>query len=166
MASRVTFREPTLADVLHVARHMRPGDAAECAALGFASPLEALTRSIGASEASNVALFDDEPACIFGVAALHQTALGSSRTHGVAWVLTSTAVDRHRREFLRWSPVMVEGMLSRYETLINVVDDRYHAALRWARWLGFSVSEPVTLPSGVPFRRITLKRDAWVQRQR
>jgi hypothetical protein len=45
-----------------------------------------------------------------------------------------------RRTVARW--------LMMFSALRNVVDDRYAAAHRWLRWLGFEIGEPFTLANG------------------
>ncbi len=140
----------TMSHVSAVAATMRPEDAAEVlASCGF-DPLRALRESVQVSDAAWTLLLDGQPAAVFG-------AVGVASGCGVVWMLTSTMVDRHPIAFLRLCRPVVEALLMHYGLLFNYVDARYEVALRWARWLGFTVSEPEPFGvAGLPFCRIEM----------
>jgi hypothetical protein len=140
-----------------LAATMRADDAAECAAFGL-TPLDALLESLRASEVAWTLLLDGEPAAMWGAEPLRRTLL-SEPGAASAWALTGTAVERHRKEFARVSRAGVAALLARYPVLFADVDARYARALRWVRWLGFTVLPAVPFgASGEPFHPIVLER--------
>ncbi|MNJ26358.1 hypothetical protein D3C77_208360 [compost metagenome] len=66
---------------------------------------------------------------------------------GVPWLISTNAVDQHRRSFLVECDREVAEMRRRHQVLINYTDARYTKALRWLRWLGFEMHDAV--PYGV-----------------
>jgi hypothetical protein len=113
---------------------LRPGDAAEIAALGY-SQVEGLSRSIARSVWADAYVAEDEVAAILG---LGLTAM----VGGLAslWLITGTPVDRHRKEFLRLTRERTARMLAEHGTLRCDVHADYRSAIRWLRWLGFSLA--------------------------
>lgn len=89
-------------------------------------------------------------------------ALGDSRHDdaiGVPWLVSTVHIERHARGFLRACRPLLADMLTRHERLLNMIDSRNTAAIRWLEWLGFTMSEP--MPAGVrglPFRLFTMTR--------
>lgn len=57
-------------------------------------------------------------------------------------------VARHRRAYMVETRRMVARWLMMFGVLRNVVDDRYVAARRWLRWLGFEIGEAFPLANG------------------
>jgi hypothetical protein len=140
-----------------LAPRMRVEDRAEVWASAGLDPLEALRVSVKASAVAYAALFDGEVAALFGVSPAGSV-LG---TAGVVWALTGDLVERHPRAFLRYSEPVLAHLLEHYPLLMNMVDDRYSGALRWVKWLGFTVGPPEPFGrQGRPFRRIEMRRDA------
>lgn len=113
---------------------MRDEDVAECEALGL-EPLRALQDGLAGSVESVTAFFDGEVAAMAGY----------SRTGGV-WMLSGQACTRNPLLFLRMSRRVVDDFLSKQPVLFNGIDARYKGALRWARWLGFTVEAPQEVP--------------------
>ncbi len=130
---------------------LRPGDAAEVAALGV-TPAEALRLSLVRSLWAEAYVVDGEVAAIVGLGL--SSMLGG---HGVPWLLTGPACERHKRRFLVESRRQVERMRTTVLPLINFVHADYGRALRWLTWLGFSIEAPVPL-NGVPFCRFSMER--------
>jgi hypothetical protein len=72
------------------------------------------------------------------------------------------AIDRHPIAFLRESRRLADAF---DREVVNYVDARNVKAVKWFRWLGFAVSEPVPYgPAGVLFHRFTNARDASTRR--
>lgn len=149
--------------VLELARTMRPEDAAEVLAAGHATPFLAIEASLGASTSAWALLLGGELAAIFGIVeeAPHGLLLGPGR--GIPWALTSTAVPKHRKAFLRASRAAAGLFLRRCPELHQFIDARYAAALRWVRRLGFEVlpAEPFG-PHALPFHHVILRRPGHV----
>jgi hypothetical protein len=160
-APSVSLVEATPEHAEALAPQMRLEDEAEVVASGFADAREALLVSLAGSLAAYALLFDGEVAALFGVAPLDETLLGTSSS-GVAWVLTGRAATRHRKAFVRWSRPALALLLRERHHLVNMVDARYAAALRWARWLGFRIGEPEPFgPHGHLFCPISIRRSQW-----
>lgn len=159
----VYIERATEAHARALAHLMRPEDEAECEAVGL-SALAMILKSLGASEIAYAVFFGGELGCIVGVAPYDgDTALGASGC-GTVWMLSGGAVARHKRAFLRTSKTVLAGLLERYGYLENVVDSRYAAAIRWAKWLGFVVREPRRYSfSETPFCHIHIRRESWAE---
>lgn len=77
---------------------------------------------------------------------------------GVPWLISTHAVDQHRRGFLIECDREVAAMRQRHQVLINYTDARYTKALRWLRWLGFHMHKPVPYgAAGELFHPMTLR---------
>lgn len=130
---------------------LRDGDAAEIAAFGL-TPEQALRRSLERAVWAETYLIDGEPAAIVGLGL--SSFVGG---HGVPWLLTGPACERHKKRFLIESQRQVRRMLDQVSPLINYVAADYVRALRWLSWLGFTLDAPAPL-NGFPFRRIHKER--------
>jgi len=138
-----------------LAAELRPGDLKECEGFGFSGPLHALTRSVEVSDAAWVATVDDEVLAAWGVR-LESTLTGLASV----WLLTGTAVDRHRRVFLRLSKAALSWILMGYPKIFAMIDADYTQAIRWAGWLGFLLSDPITW-NGRRWYRAEMEASRW-----
>jgi hypothetical protein len=159
-ARKVEIVPATEAHAHELAPSLRPADAAEVKASGGFEPLDALLASLGVSEVASTLLIDGKVAAIFGVAPAHFDVEGEGvRDVGVVWLLGGTALFEAPLSFLRRCRPVVREFLERYPLLMNAIDARYEKALRWAKWLGFQVMEPVPFGfEGRPFCFISLGR--------
>ena len=74
-------------------------------------------------------------------------------------MLTTEKMKDHPRELLKWSKIFVESWQEEYPLLQNYVDARYAPALRWAKWLGFTIEDTFPFgPDAVPFYKIVRRR--------
>lgn len=94
---------------------------------------------------------DDRPVGMFGVGDINVLA-----RVGAPWLLGTEDLPRHAMIFLRNCPYWVGQLLEGYDTLRNSVDDRNKLAVRWLKWLGFKMSEPVAF-RGHLFRMFEMK---------
>ena len=113
---------------------MREEDRSEVLSLGGMTPWEALESSLDASVEAWAGLADGRVLCIFGVAPL--SILGNGL---IPWMLSSTELPKHARQFARVSKGVVAIWKEKYPRLENLVDARYSTAVRWLKWLGFNV---------------------------
>jgi hypothetical protein len=139
----------TEAHARELAANMREEDAAECWAVAHHTPLQALFTSLKASRRPLAGLADDTVLCMFGVL---EPALVCGI--GAPWFLSSKDLPKHARAFLRFSRVWAERLAHEHSFLVNHVDARHTAAVRWVQWLGFTIdpAEP-SGPDRVPFHR-------------
>lgn len=149
------IRPATPGDLETLAASMRAEDAAEVKASCGLDPLQALQASAAASEAPLALELGGELAALFGVAPGPRTALLGPTSYDVIWALTGRAVDRHRRGFWLASQRVVEVFLEHHPVLVNYVDARYDAALRWVARLGAQVLPAIPFgASGLPFHPV------------
>lgn len=144
----------TEAHARELAPRLREEDAAEILASGGFTPLEALLDALAISTEAYAVSMRGELALMFGIVP------GSFLSGEVyPWALTSAVVERFPRAFLRGSREVVGCWLERYPLLVQEVDARYRAALRWARAIGFDVAPAAPFGlAGRPFHRITARR--------
>lgn len=133
----------------YVAEHMRAADVAEIWVGWRHTPAEAIARSVAVSRDAFTGLADGVPFCVFGVGTA--TAMGDV---GSPWMLGTEALPRHARTFLRGSVAFVGHVRGEYSRLENYVDARNTLALRWLKWLGFTMEEAVPFgPDKLPFHK-------------
>ena len=142
---------PTPAHVAELAQTIRSADVEEVWAMTHQTPRQALQQAV--TRQTRTGLADGEVLCIFGVHS--PTVLGMT---GVPWMLSSDALPKHARAFLRGSVEWIEMIRHQYSLLVNYVDARNLMAIRWLKWLGFELQEPV--PYGaeqLPFHRFEMR---------
>ena len=132
---------------------MRQADRDEVFAASGKSPAEALAYSLRKSAMAHTALIDGRPEVMFGVGDLNVLA-----GVGAPWLLGTDEVEKHAVAFLRGSVEWKLKLLARYSVLRNFVDDRNTASIRWLKWLGFTLSDPVEV-RGYVFRLFELRAD-------
>jgi hypothetical protein len=115
---------------------LRHGDACEVAACGL-SKEDAIAQSLARSLWAETYLVDGEVAAMVGLAVSSVIA-----GHGVPWLLTGPACERHKRRFMVESRRQVARMLEQASPLVNYVHADYGRAVRWLEWLGFRIGPP------------------------
>lgn len=158
MKTEAQLEQATVEHAYELAETMRPEDAAEALAWTGEGPLQSVLHCLESSSAAWTVLVGGEVLCLCGVA--------PSRTpgRGIAWMLSSEQILRHRRPFIRVSRRVVSMMLELYPVLVNAVDARYWLSIRWLQWMGFTVDKTTTIEvRGQCFHPIEARRDAWVQ---
>ena len=134
-----------------IAADMRQADRREVWASHRHTPAQALTFSLQHSELAWTCLVDGTPAIMWGVARL-----GSLISYkGAPWLLGTDLFFRRipalHREFLRQCPDYVARMQARFPRLENIVHAKHRSALRWLRWLGFTVGAQTVERNGEQF---------------
>jgi hypothetical protein len=132
--------------------NLRAQDEAEIRS-GGSTPEQALTEAFDKSNEPLAVLFEGRVLAIFGVAKPHAIS-----DYGMIWMLGSKEVPKHTKMLLRASKAYVKRELRKTSHLVNYVDAEYQEAVRWLRWLGFTVS-PATPrgPNGELFHKIEIK---------
>ena len=78
---------------------------------------------------------------------------------GVPWMITTDHIASDPRGFLRASRAVLVEMQQRHYQLLNYVDARNTAAIRWLAWLGFVIGDAVPYGvQGLPFRKFHMIR--------
>ena len=126
---------------------MRSADVRECWAANHYAPYDALKHSLYHTHAPKTGLWNRKVICIWGVGKITHLS-----KEGIPWMLTSNLVDTHYREFLRRGPELVMNIKKEAVVLLNMVDSRNKRAIRWLKWLGFIIHDPVPFgPDGMLF---------------
>lgn len=139
----------TLDDCLDLAPNMRQADKDEIWASAKLGPYGALVESWELSPMSWAGKVDDEVVCIFGVGAVSFLS-----QKGAPWLLGAHGLERYSFAFLRRNQSIIREMHELFPLLENYVDARNETSIRWLRWLGFKIEEPVPYGAfGMPFHR-------------
>ena len=133
---------------------LRQADIDEMWAAHHLEPSMGVWLSLAVSRDTSYAGFvDDEPVCLFGVALPHILIPA-----GRPWMVGTDQVPKHSTAFLRMSREHVKKMSKQFPYMFNFVDDRHKVAIRWLRWLGFTVEEPAPYGAeGLPFRHFYMR---------
>lgn len=123
-----------------IAVRARPADVAELWAQARTTPLQAMVYGIERGVFALTGIADGAPVCMFGVTVA--SALGGI---GCPWLVGTEGIERHQRLFLRASRPVVEEMNRMFPRLVNAVDARNTVAIRWLRWLGFTLYPAVPM---------------------
>lgn len=98
-------------------------------------------------------LCDDVPLAVFGVV---------DRGDGIGnpWAIFTCEARKHKYELARSSQFVINILKRDFALLYNYVDDRNSLAIRWLKWLGFRMSEPLPYgPFGCMFRLFDWRSD-------
>jgi len=125
-----------------MAHRMRQADVMEVWATNRSRPLEALAKSTRLSEKARTGLIDGEIVCMFGV--YRQNLMGA---RGTIWLLGTDLLQKHGRRFLRRNRDETDRLSNGFSLLENYCDARNTVAIRWLKWLGFTIDPPA--PHGV-----------------
>jgi len=127
-------RPAKLEDSLQLAPKIRKGDRQEIMASDGASPLEALVIPFTQKNAKIYSIIGTKSEGVIGM-------FGSSPTkekgYGVVWLLSSEALFKHTKQFIKECPKWVNDMSKGYKYVYNFVDERNWKSLKWLQFLGF-----------------------------
>ncbi len=135
-----------------IAARMRAADMTECAAMGHA-PRQALRAGLRGSSICLTAMVDGRAEAMIGLVVTNALC-----GEGSPWMLGTDAIYRHPRALLRGGPPLLAAMLdstARLENLVSADNDR---AIRFLRWLGFTIDQEVRMIAGTPFHSFMLER--------
>ena len=112
----------------------------------FGEPVRETVRdALERSRRAWVAL-DGEGAFVAAFGVADATVIGG---HGLTWCLTSERIARHPRRAALLSRAWVAAMRAEYHTLSGWCDAKHTTAVRWLRWLGFTVLPPQPYGAGL-----------------
>ena len=131
-------------EALEIALIVRDADREEIDALGMGM-VEALKTCFGGSLKASKIVIGGKIVAVFGDA-FHSAQVG------VPWLISTYHVEQHPKAFLQVCKPEVREMLTRHKSLLNFVDVRNKAAVKWLKWLGFEFLEPIQYgPKGMLF---------------
>lgn len=131
-------RAASIEDIEHLSNNMRAADVNEVWSSHRHTPEMALTHSFLSSAVSWTIVYENEPVAMFGVSV---TSLLSKT--GVPWILGTDKIKDVYVEFLRHSHYYVGQMLKHRTALYNFVDARNIVSIRWLKWCGFKMLDPI-----------------------
>lgn len=148
------LRRATLEDAESIACYAREADVRELWACAKTTPLAAMVKGMRVSPDAWTWLVDGVPVCMFGVAPY--SILGGG---GCPWLIGTHEIDSHAWLFLRNSKDGILGLLAQWDHLHNWVDARNTKAIKWLKFLGFTIhpAEPYG-PFGLPFHHFEMRR--------
>lgn len=150
----IEFVKPTVELVESIAADMRQADVDEVWASNHHTPLESLMKGWQLSNLSTVVVYDNEPLVMIGV--VKRDMLTGS---GVVWMLGANRALKYRKEFLRQTKPVIDEMLTIYPRLCNMVHNKNTDSIRWLKWLGFTIDDPIPHgPDDELFHRFHLER--------
>jgi len=151
--SGVDFRPAAAADAAALAAAMREADRQEVAATSGPDILAAVVRSMAVTPDCMAAERGSALVALFGVAPI-------SLLEGIGspWMLGTTALERIPGALTRSVRHYLVGMLRAYPILVNHVDARNTASVRWLWRLGFAIYAPEPFGVlGLPFHRFEMR---------
>jgi hypothetical protein len=145
---------PTEKAIRHISKNMRASDIKEIIAAGSDSPYNTLKRSVEASKTCSVVSFEGEPLVIVGM-----NKPNISTGTAVIWLLGTNNSLKFKREFMYYSRMAIDEMLTEAYRLTNYVHIGNKPSVRWLNALGFTLDKPVKLgPYGESFSRFVMER--------
>ena len=135
-------------DVDYLIPRIRESDRNEIAALSGRTVLQVLPISVQISRVSKIIQNESgDPVAIFGVADGCPDPYGVVLPFGVVWLLGTYELEgAERTSFIRLSRDLIPMvMLPRYRFLHNYCWSANQQSLRWLKWCGFTVTEPVRI---------------------
>lgn len=132
----VEFKKPTQEMIQFIADNMRQDDVDEVLAASNLTPFDAITKGIELSDMTSVAVINGDIVAVMGV--VKTSVLGCN---GVPWLLGTTHVSKHYREFLGSSRSVLNAMINVCPNLVNHVYVKNTVSIRWLKWLGFKIEE-------------------------
>lgn len=154
MAGNVKVRDIQDGDAEALLADIRPADLVELQASCSGDLLDAIKISIASAPHSWCVLVDGELAALIGVTQAPDPEVG------VPWMAGTSAFNRAPRALTRLGRRYSEFGLSIYHTLVNYVDVRNTASIRWLKAMGYEVSTE-SVPVGVNgehFYRFSMSR--------
>ena len=150
---RISTATPLLLQV--VAAEAREADVAELWASAHLTPPEVVELAEKLSPEVFIGWLDDTPICAFGV-----TPISTITGHGSPWMVGTNHLDSCAAGFLKASRLIIFGMLRSWPVLTNFVDARNERAIRWLKWLGFTIfpAAPHGL-DGLDFHRFEMRSE-------
>lgn len=127
-----------LAHITAMSGRFRGADVAEAQAVGNESVESALAIGLRESHIAATVLIDGQPVAMFGV-----NRMDLSSGIGVPWMFGTSDLLKHHRLVLTEGRRIVDLLMQHHTRLVNFVDARNHAAVRWLLKLGFTIYEPI-----------------------
>lgn len=145
MDNNLIFVPSKAEDVYELTNKLRAEDVMECQAAGH-TPAEALMNGYTYSEICLTAKVKGKAEAMFGVCSVNQP-----KGFGVVWYLGSNESFNYPISLVKKGRKYVKEWLKKYTVLFNCVDKRNVRHIEWLKRLGFTFTQPITMPSGYEF---------------
>jgi hypothetical protein len=153
--AEVKFEKPTRSLLKYIADNMRSEDVAEVWASSEYSPQESLDNGMENSDFSVIVMIDGIPSAIVGLAFVNKVT-----GVGVPWLLSSKNMLKHKKLFLELSMPIIKEMLEICPYLVNHVYMHSRLSMRWLKWAGFIIEEPIPNEiTGALFCRFSMRKE-------
>lgn len=129
------LRPATLDDAYRLAPKLRLADQIELRACGHTDFEMVLVESFALSDEAIAYEVDGELLALAGVV--------GEPTFGIPWLLGSDGLIEHKKAIIQTPFQYVPRWLERYGFLQNIVHTENRRSIRWLRYLGFTLGEPV-----------------------
>jgi len=154
----VKFVEPDMNLIKAIARDMRQADINEIWEARRQTPIKALIDGWDRSDFSAVVVVDDEPCVMLGLV-VSDILSGM----GVTWLLGTDTALKHKRQFVKLVPQVMNEMLNRCSKLYNWVHSENYESIRWLKRIGFTIEEPEKYGfNGAMFHKFHIERQDYV----
>jgi hypothetical protein len=142
MTWAVEITPVTEQDMEDLLANIREADLEESRAATPLEPKTALRLSVNMSEEAYAGKVNGQLVCIFGVA--RKSMLSDE---GIPWLVGTDLVERYGILVAKRSRNMVRLWRNKYTSMRNFVYVKNAISIRWLKWLGFTIHEPV--PYGI-----------------
>jgi len=139
--------------VTHVASNLRQADVEETWAFYGRCPKALVLESFKKSHMCWTGLLNGEPVITFGCATEDRL-----ESRGSPWLVGTPKLEQVPFTFARLSRPFLRLMIERHVLLTNHVDPRNTLAIKWLRWLGFTLDPAAPAgPFGLPFHHFWME---------
>ena len=138
MTLEVSIEPTVLADLEELSANMRTIDAEECRLMHNAPPILALKHSFAASYEVLTGRVNGDLVAVFGIAKL-----SALNPEGVPWLLGTDLVDKYAFTFARRNKALIDKWSKTHPIMRNYVHVDNSVSIRWLKWLGFEIKEPI-----------------------
>ena len=136
------FAKPTEADAMYVASNLKHDNQLEILAAIGDNALADIVQSLKTSDDIGCLYINHLPAAIYGVK--RKSTLSDE---GLAWLLMTAEVDKHKVFIAKHCKKGLAAMLGRYTRVYNWVNVENKDIIRWLKWMGAKFYGPC--PYGV-----------------
>jgi hypothetical protein len=142
------IRTATEEDAAYIGARLRRADWEELWAATGESPRMTTIRSFEISDESWVLDCGGAPLAIWGIGTSY------ANNCGVPWMVGTNHMEKHKRDIMGISRVMLDYYHTRHHVLINFTDARHTDSHRYLKWLGFEFLPAVPHGhAGLPFHQ-------------
>lgn len=146
----VSILKATLEHVKEIAPVIREADKNEVFAASSLDVEKALTQSIDVNGYHYSGFVDGKLICIFGIARIENI--------GVPYLLGTDEIEKHKRIVAVYSKGFIDKYKREFDYMVNFVDARNELAIKWLKWLGFTIHEAQSFGYlGLPFHKFDME---------